>query len=170
MIKRLFLICAGFWSGLGAAAGTLTAGQELPLEEITEFVFTRENINYHASFLRYRYYLEDGKPFFSHVRREREDYGPTTEKDTVASGTMALSQNDWNQVLLLIQGGKVRKRQDSAESGSSGPWMYLYWRNDRGEIQEYSFASYGAERSFEEFSEQLAAHSQAPAGNDQTGK
>lgn len=83
---------------------------------------------------------------------------------------MALSQNDWNQVLLLIQGGKVRKRQDSAESGSSGPWMYLYWRNDRGEIQEYSFASYGAERSFEEFSEQLAARSQAPAGNDQTGK
>lgn len=159
VIRKLLFLTAGLWSGLCVASGTLSVGKEISPEDITEFFYTRENINYHASFLRYRYFLEDGRPFFYHVKREREDYGPTTEKDTVSSGTVALTPEDWNGVLELLKDGRVRKRQDSAESGSSGPWMYLYWKNDRGIQQEYAFSSYGKQRSFEEFSERLAARS-----------
>lgn len=155
LIKRMLLLAACLVSGAASAAGALAVGRDIPADDITEFVHTRENINYGAYFLRYRYYAEEGKHFFQHQKRERKDYGPCTEADTVRAGTVLLSDSEWSSFVSLIEQGSVQKRRESTTTGDSGPWSYLYWKNDRGVIQEYKFADYGALKSFEEFSEKL---------------
>ena len=139
-----------------SGAGEKVVGKNIAAGDITDFYFTRENINYNADYQRYRFYREDGKCFFFHETRERPDeYGPTTEDDRTAYGTAELTDGQWKAFFDHIAGGKVTKRSDSAESGDSGPWMYLYWSGDKGEIQEYSFASYADQGAFERFCEEL---------------
>ena len=46
---------------------------------------------------------------------------------------------------------EVEKRKEHLESGSSGPWLFLYWNGDRSKYQEFSFPSWGARKSFEEY-------------------
>ena len=50
-----------------------------------------------------------------------------------------------------MKGGTVTAREDSAESGGTGPWLYLYWTNDKSKYQQFSFESYATEAKFEEF-------------------
>ena len=126
-------------------------GKDFQIEDITDFYYTEENINYGAYYQRYRFYVEDGKHIFFHETRERRnDYGPCTEDDTTLIGTIELTDDQWSQFTDLVSGGTVKAREDSAETGGTGPWLYLYWTNDKGKYQQFSFDSYDKEAKFEE--------------------
>lgn len=136
---------------------TRTVGTDIDVNDITDFYYTEENINYDAYYQRYRFYVEDGRHMFFHETRERRnDYGPCTEEDTTLTGTIELTDDQWGTFTGLVSGGMVRAREESADSGSSGPWLYLYWTGDKGKYQMFSFASYENEKKFEDFCLSLA--------------
>ncbi len=127
-------------------------GKDIPTSDITDFYYTEENINYDAYYQRYRFYVEDGKHLFFHETRERRNnYGPCTEDDTTLIGTIELTDEQWSQFADLVNRGTVKARDDSAEAGGTGPWLYLYWTNDKGKVQQFSFESYSTQARFEEF-------------------
>ncbi len=133
-----------------------TVGTDILKEDITDFYYTVENINYDAFYQRYRFYVEDGKYLFFHESRERKnDYGPCTENDTTRIGTIELTQDQWAAFFELVKGGSVTARAESAESGGSGPWLYLYWKNDQSKYQKFAFSSYATQQKFEEFCKAL---------------
>ncbi len=133
-------------------------GDDIGCDDITEFYYTYENINFNANYRRYHFYSEDGSYFFYHETRERRGaYGPTTKADITSSGTAELSAEEWKSFFSRIGGGTVRKRRMTAEAGYSGPWMYIYWKRDRSVYQEYSFVSHERQRGFEAYCEGLAS-------------
>ena len=135
----------------------LRIGTDTKEEDIRDFYYTFENINYNASYQRYRFYTEDGKHMFFHETRERkDDYGPATEKDTTAKGSGELSEEEWKQFVSLVNGGTAEKRKDDASAGSRGPWMYIYLNNDVEEGRKYLFPSLDERKQFETFCEALA--------------
>ncbi len=135
----------------------LLVGTDIGPEKITDFYYTEENINYDAYYQRYRFYVEDGKHLFFHETRERpNDYGPCTQDDTTQTGTISLTDDQWEEFITLVNGGTVKAREESYEAGGTGPWTYLYWTDDKSKYQQYSFASYGKEKEFEEFCLTLA--------------
>ena len=130
----------------------MIVGTDISYDDITDFYYTEENINFDAFYRRYRVYTEDGRHLFFHETRERKNqYGPCTEEDTVLTGTIELSDDRWLQFCDLVKGGKVRKREDPADSGDTGPWLYLYWKNDKSKYQQFSFGSYESEAKFKEY-------------------
>ena len=131
-------------------------GQDIQKEDVKEFFHTYENINYGAYYQRHHFYTEDGAYYCAYEYREREnEYGPCTEADVTAEDVVLLTDEQWQQFWDCIKDGTVKKRGSSAESGSSGPWSYLYWSNDKGSIQEYSFASPEKMVAFENFCKSL---------------
>ena len=141
----------------GCGSGKMVVGQRIAQEDITEFYWTYANINFDARYQRYRFFLENGVPHFFHDTRERPNgYGWLTEEDTAAMGSRELTPEEWGQFFVLVAGGTVEKRTDSAESGDSGPWYYLYWKGDRDVYQVFTFASGESEAAFEEFGRILA--------------
>ena len=134
-----------------------TVGTDIRQEDISEFYYTYENINYNAFYQRYRFYAEDGSYYFYHETRERpEDYGPATEEDITASGTVKLTEAQWAEFFGYLKDGIVVKRGESTESGSRGPWLYLYWTGDKSEYQEFTFDSVSTRSAFEDFCAELA--------------
>ena len=97
-----------------------------------------------------RFYTEGGAKYFYHETRAGERF-PLTEEDITESGTRELSDAEWNEFYTLLCGGTVSNRSEDTSSGDSGPWLYLYWKNDKGTMQEYRFADYGAQQAFEQF-------------------
>ena len=163
-LLRLITICviSGFLFGGCGITGKnyFTVGKDITSGDITDFYYTYENINYNAKYQRYRFYLEDGKYMFFHETRERiDDYGPATEADTTLSGNVELTDGQWEEFFDILKGGKVCAREDTAESGDSGPWLYLYWKNDRSNYQQYSFESYEKQLSFEKYCLELVGRS-----------
>ena len=171
-MSRLFLIITGIMlitmlagctaneeaGEMSVFSKNMIVGTDIAFEDITDFYYTEENINYDAYYQRYRFYVEDGKHLFFHETRERKnDYGPCTEEDTVQIGTIELSDDQWSEFTDLINGGTVTARKDSADSGGSGPWLYLYWTNDKSKYQQFSFGSYEAEAKFKEYCVSLAS-------------
>ena len=153
----LIVIAVLLLTGLSAGADELIVGTDIQMEDITSFFYTYENINYNADYQRYLFHVEDGKKMFSHETRERKgNYGPTTEEDTTLSGHYELTEKEWEAFFNLLKGGTVTQRDISTETGSSGPWLYLYWKNDQSEYQEFSFASWDALQAFEAFCAELA--------------
>ncbi|HAE16677.1 MAG TPA: hypothetical protein DCG51_09030 [Erysipelotrichaceae bacterium] len=147
---------------LSACKSRYIVGKDIRIDDLTEFYYTRSNINFNASYQRYHFFAEEGKHMFFHETRKRENqYGPTTEKDTVLTGTFELTDEEWTAFFDLLKDGTVIKRTEHTDAGGSGPWMYLYWKNDRSKIQEYEFASYEMQLSFESFCEDLAQRDQA---------
>ncbi|MBP5660552.1 MAG: hypothetical protein J6X08_04385 [Lachnospiraceae bacterium] len=137
---------------------TFVVGKDIERYNISEFYYTYENINYDAFYQRYHVYKTDyGTPYFTHITRERKnDYGPTTPEDTVKSGTIEMTDEQWKKFYELISGGTVAERKDTADSGDSGPWYYLYWDKDKEKYREYTFESPAAEKALEEFFVSLA--------------
>ena len=159
-IREVVLMVSCFMLILGGCAKSskeTVTNMKIPIDDIQEFYYTIENINFNAFYQRYRFYKEDGKHMFHHETRERPgDYGPTTEEDIINSGTFELSDTEWNDFLAFLKDGTVSEREDSAETGSSGPWMFIYWKNDKGKYQVFEFSNYDAKAQFEEFCSSLA--------------
>ena len=71
-------------------------GTDIAMDDIADFYYTEENINYDAYYQRYRFYVEDGKHlFFNETRERKDDYGPCTEEDTTQKGTIELTDDQW---------------------------------------------------------------------------
>ena len=156
-MKKILSICVLIGLLLTGCGGNMIVGKNIKPEDITDFYYTYENINYNAYYQRYRFYVEDGKQMFFHETRERkDDYGPCTEDDTILKGNFELSDEEWNRFIELISDGTVTKRVDSAESGSRGPWTFIYWTKDRGKYQVFDFADHQRRAEFEEFCVTLA--------------
>ena len=138
--------------GSDMSGKSYTVGEDIKIEDISEFYYTEEEINYDAYYQRYHFYVDNGTYRFFHETRERkDDYGPCTEADTTLTGDYELTDDEWKEFFTYIEGGKVSVRGEDITSGDSGPWTYLYWKNDNDECQEYKFRSYDVQRSFEKF-------------------
>lgn len=149
---------------------SMIVGKDIKDEDINEFYYTIENINYDAYFLRYKFYLEDGRHmFFFEERKRPDDYGPTTEEDTTAKIEYELSDKEWSVFYEIISGGKVSERKDDPDSGGTGPWTYLYWSGDKDKYQEYSFESQKNRAAFEKLCKQLVEKSTGNTDNKYDG-
>ena len=131
-----------------------TVGKDIAIEDISEFYYTYATSTYPPDYQRYLFYVDNGTSMFYHEKREG-DHWPLSEDDITISGSIELSEEEWSYFFSLLKDGKVKKRSESADSGRSGPWLYLYWNGDRSKYQEFSFASWDAEVSFEEFCVEL---------------
>ena len=151
----LLLLALISFPGCGIFKSELIVGKDIKQSDITEFYYTYSTSTNPPQFQRYRFYTEDGKYFFYHEKREG-DHWPLTEADATVTGTVQLNEEEWAAFFDLIQGGTVIKRQVSTDSGGSGPWLYLYWKKDRGEYQEFSFETWDKAGEFEEMCEKLA--------------
>ena len=129
-------------------------GGDIATEDITEFVYTQGSSTASSSYQRYRFYIEAGKYLFYHEKREGKHW-PLTEEDVTLSGSRELTEEEWTEFIRYLQGGRVKKRVEHTEAGGAGPWMYLYWDGDGSKYQEFSFASYEVQRSFQKFCEAL---------------
>ena len=142
-------------------SGEKIVGKDIGIDDITDFYYTVENINYDAYYQRYRFYAEDGKHMFFHETRERkDDYGPCTEDDATLKGTIELTDDQWTGFFDLINGGTVKAREESADAGDDGPWLFLYWTNDKDKYQQFSFDSYGTQKEFVDFCLSLVPQSE----------
>ena len=144
------------WTGeIVAESGDLTVGGGISFEDITEFYYTIDASTYPPQFQRYRFHVEDEAHLFYHETR-KGNHWPLTEADITVSGTKELSEEEWAAFLGFVKGGTVKKREESTESGGSGPWLYLYWKGDRSKYQEFTFATWNTQTAFEEFCVALA--------------
>ena len=134
------------------------SGSKVSVADVVDFYYTYEWIGYNAEYLRYRFYVEDGKRmFFYDARKVNDDYGPAGEKDRTSFGTKELTQKQWDQFLDIIKEGSINDPKEHTEIGDSGPWMYLYYtKGNDVKRMEYDFASLGNKTDFVDFCESLA--------------
>ena len=132
----------------------LVIGKSIAMEDISEFYYTYSSSTYPPEYQRYHFYVEEEEHKFYHEKREGEDW-PLTESHITLSGSIELSEEEWTEFLNFLEGGSVMKRDQSTESGGSGPWLYLYWKGDGDEYQVFSFATSTEEKAFEELCEKL---------------
>ena len=139
----------------GCAQAEYVVDKDISMGDITEFYYTVDAPLAVSSYLRYRIHAEDGKMLLFHESRQGGAW-PLTEEHAVFSGTVELTDEDWQALYGCLRGGAVKRRSDDIIDGDSGPWMYLYWAGDEGEIQEFSFASYEKQVEFESLCSRLA--------------
>ena len=138
------LLFTGAFSG-----GERVVGKNISPGDVTEFYYTLSSSTNPPQYQRYRFTAQDGECRFFHETREG-DHWPLTEKDVTRSGERTLTGEEWAAFFDCLRGGTVKARRDSADSGGSGPWTYLYWKGDRGRVQEYAFPTWAARAAFEE--------------------
>ena len=130
--------------------GKKIVGKNISIGDVKEFYYTYSTSTFPPDYQRYRFYVDDGKYFFYHEKREG-DHWPLRETDKTVFGTVELSEAEWATFFDYLKGGVVKKRTESTECGSSGPWLYLYWKGDHSKYQEFSFESFDKKTSFEKF-------------------
>ena len=125
-------------------------GEDVLEQEFTEFYFTRSGSTFPPYYQRFRFFAEDGKHYMYHEKREGDTW-PLTEKHITVSGTIELSDEQWQTFWNYIKGGTVQSRVENLEAGGDGPWMYLYWLRDPSDFQEFRFDDYNKVLGFEDF-------------------
>ncbi len=139
---------------LHSGGRTETVGKGIKTSDITEFWYTYSSSTNPPRFQRYRFYVDGDVWHFYHEKREGHHW-PLTEADVTISGDVVLSQDQVALLFSCLDGGTVKARGESADSGNAGPWLYLYWKKDKSKYQEFSFSSYSNRLKFEEFCEEL---------------
>lgn len=158
MMKSFFAALLALLLGTSpiAEAG-LVVGTDMSAADITDFYYTVDASTYPPHYQRYRFWAEDGKKWFFHESRQGDSW-PQTEENTVLSGTLELTDEEWSRFIDCVAGGTVKAREERFEDGDSGPFMYLYWTGDEGKNQQFSFASYEKRLEFEALCEKLAGN------------
>ncbi|MBQ8919466.1 MAG: hypothetical protein IJ056_05115 [Acidaminococcaceae bacterium] len=147
-VSVLFLMgCTG--GGSFFMKDKLIVGKDIAMQDITEFYYTYDASTFPPRFQRYRFSVKDGKHLFYHEKREGKTW-PLREKHITVSGTKELSDEEWAKFFACVKDGIVEKRKEHLEDGDAGPWLFLYWKGDRGKYQEFSFVHLGARKEFEE--------------------
>lgn len=134
--------------------GAKIVGKKITEDKFKDFYYTYATTVNPPEFQRYRFYMENGKAFFYHEKREGNNVF-LTEDDITVCGTKELSDEEWSRFWNLIDGGNVSKRKENTDSGNSGPWLYLYWDGDKDIYQEFSFAEDEYVYEFETFCVEL---------------
>ena len=129
-------------------------GTDVAFDHMTDFYYTYDASSYPPRYQRYRFFMENGETMFYHETREGGGW-PQTEEDITVSGTMRLSEDEWEAFCSCIEGGSVREREESLDAGDAGPWMFLYWDGDQSIYQEFAFASWEKKADFEVLCETL---------------
>lgn len=129
-------------------------GENIGYDDITDFYWTYDSSAYPPEFQRYRFFVDEDGHHFYHETREG-DHWPLTEEDITVSGTTKLSDEEWGNFLEYMKDGSVTERGEDLRDGDSGPWTFLYWKNDRNKYQVFTFASFDAGKSFEELCKRL---------------
>ena len=115
------MLCMALLCGCGKTAKETITNRKIPVEDVTEFYYTVENINYDAFYKRYHFYKDDGKYMFRHETRERPGrYGPATEEDITSSGTLELSDDEWKDFLTILKDGTVSALVWDGDSATEG--------------------------------------------------
>ena len=129
-------------------------GEDIQEVELTEFYYTRSGSSFPPYFQRFRFFVENGKHYMYHEKREGEEW-PLTEKHITISGTIELTDEQWETFWNFIKGGTVESRSANEDiddgDGGDGPWMYLYWLRDPNDFQEFEFDDRNKVLGFEEF-------------------
>ena len=146
----LALIPVSLVIGCSKGEKQIIVGKDIAMDDITEFYFTYASSTHPPDYQRYYIYVENDKHYFYHETREGNAY-PLTEEYITVSGTKELSEDEWNTFFDFLKDGNVKSRQESDESGDSGPWMYLYWKRDRSEFQEFTFRDWDTQVLFENY-------------------
>lgn len=128
----------------------LIVGKDIKLEDINEFYWTYSTSTFPPKYKRYYFYIKNNKYYFYYEKREGEAF-PLSEKYITESKTIELTNQEWKNFYKYIEKGRVKKREEKLTSGDSGPWTYLYWKNDKKIYQEYYFETQEKKKSFEDF-------------------
>lgn len=123
-------------------------GKDIAVKDIKDFYYTIDASTNPPKFQRFRFTNKSGKYFFYHEKREGNTW-PLTEKHITIAGRLELTAEQWTEFYSCVDKGKVTKRQDDANSGGRGPWLFLYWTNDKKIYQVFNFASLEQKRKFE---------------------
>ena len=139
---------------LDAGIGGISAKKS----DVTEFIYTYDWSGFNALYQRYRFYTEDGAYRFYHETRKAEnEYAWAWEAELTASGTVELSVYEWEEFLSFLVGGTAAEPEEKAETGDSGPWMYLNCKAGDTTVRlEYRFASPERQSDFEAYCRSLA--------------
>lgn len=130
--------------------GSKTVGKEIRESDITEFYYTLSGPTNPPHYQRYHFYTVGGRVWFYHEKREGRRW-PLQEEDVTRSGKKELDEKQKGTLFACLKGGSVKARSEDLTSGGDGPWLYLYWKGDRGDVQAFSFASYEQRLAFEKF-------------------
>ena len=145
---------AFLFAGCQNLGGELIVGERIQTPEIKDFYYTVSTSTNPPDFWRYRYY-KDGDKWVFHYEKREGDHWPLSEDDITQFCDVDLTDAQRDEFFSYITNGKVTKREESADSGDSGPWLFIYWNGDKDEYQVYSFESYAKQKEFEAFSESL---------------
>lgn len=132
-------------------------GKNIAHEEINEFYYTISTLKEPPYFLRYHFYNDEGKHMYTYEYREGEtrDDLPLTEEDITEQITVELTDQQWSELMNLIDGGEAMKRGTDTSTGGDGPWTYIYWNGDKSLYQEYYFENRDKLSAFEDFCKEL---------------
>ena len=122
-------------------------GKGIDPASVTDFYYTYDASTAPPHYQRYRFYAEDGAHFFYHETREGGGW-PQTEADITVSGTVALTDEQWEAFLELIRGGTASPRVESLDDGDAGPWLFIYWTGGESDGRAFSFESREKESGF----------------------
>lgn len=150
----VFLLIAGFL--IYNDNKIRVVGKEIQVQQIQEFFATYATSTSSPLYQRVVFSVCNQKYRFDYERKEG-NHLPLTNHDVVCSGRIELTEEQWSRFIEHLKGGSVSKRKESIESGSSGPWFYLYYENDRGKFQSFTFSSYSVQKSFEDFCRELVS-------------
>ena len=138
-----------------AAGAEFIGGTDISKDDIRDFYSVYDTPCAEAVYQKYWFYAENGSKFFNHESRQGGSW-PLTEENTVASGTIELTEEQWDGFFKLLRDGTVSEPDDEVVDGDSGPWTHLYWTGDEGRYREFTFASYEKLLRFAEYCCQLA--------------
>ena len=129
-------------------------GNDISLNSITDFYYTHSTSTNPPTYHRYRFYVDEGTYKFYHEKREGDAW-PLTESYITQSGTIDLTNEQWNEFLNYLNNGIVNKRNPKLETESTILSLYIYWNGDKGKYQVFSFESLNEKNAFLEYCENL---------------
>lgn len=145
------ILCAGCRKN---DTGSVSSADPSFFQQISEFYYTYSSSVNPPQFQRYRFYTEEGKYMFYHEKREGNHW-PLEEEDITDSGTKELTEGEWKEFCGLLEGGDIREREESVGTGDSGPFLYIYLKEDPSHSMEFRFASYDRQQAFEKYCKAL---------------
>ena len=89
-------------------------GKDVKKTDIRDFYWTYDTSTYPPEFLRYRFYVEDSAYRFFWERREGNVW-PLTEEHRTASGTLTLSDAEWDALWNCLENGCRHKAHGQYE-------------------------------------------------------
>ena len=144
-------------------------GEDISISDITEFNFTYSDIDepkaFDTHYLRYYLYEKDNSHFFFYEKKEgKKSNGLVIEENTIASGTVQLTDEQWTEFFDNIRGGTVTEKTLDTELKDSLFRFDICWNGDEGKYREYAFTPDGDQHIFEASCGEFAtAHPQPTA-------